>query len=248
MEPSADSLVNENRSLRDKLNRLQAHVLNLRDEIRDANAEIHALQRLSEDQKALLLMELDNERAKRLRAEGEVDVLKQNLLLAKRQRPPTTDAATNTVSVQDASVSASSSDAMDVIRGDEGVVGGTPTPWWMQLPVMDVSNVARSSPLALTPNASLVHRVQSRNPAHMQPAWDPLSEFAAVLSRAAGLPSSVDLAHIFRALGGVNVEDVCANITESDLTLSGIPPLKARAVMALVARKTAELLHSSAWR
>jgi hypothetical protein len=74
-----------------------------------------------------------------------------------------------------------------------------------------------------------------------------LQEFADSLARRVQYysTSGKDLYGIFKALGASSVDEVCANITETDLVQQGVPVLKARSIMHLIMEHTATLLERS---
>lgn len=95
----SDDLVKENHRLSQLVRKMQDAISTLRDEITDANAELVASRKLFDEQKQILLQELDRERAKRTRVER---------VLERSQKKDLVSCGTNTVSTSDAAVATQS--------------------------------------------------------------------------------------------------------------------------------------------
>jgi hypothetical protein len=93
---SSDDLVKENHRLSQLVRKMQDAISTLRDEITDANSELAASRKLFDEQKQILLQELDRERSKRFRVES---------LMARQTVKETLSRGTNTLATSDASTS-----------------------------------------------------------------------------------------------------------------------------------------------
>lgn len=182
-----NDLFAENARLSASLRKWQDAAVALRDEVEDANSEILALRRLFEEQKQMLIAELDRERNQRCELERELKLLRHS------SKKPVVSTGTNTPSTTEVAVST-----------DE-----------------------------MSPHYLLVK----------PPVTDALQMFADALARNAGV-LTIDLYQLFRDLGADSVEEICAHISEKDLLRAGVPLMKARAVMNLVAQKTREILYA----
>lgn len=92
------TLVKENSRLTQLVRRMQDAVSTLREEVSDANAELAASRRLFDEQKQILLQELDRERLRRSQLESQVESLSM------RYQRKQVSVGTNTIPTSDAAV------------------------------------------------------------------------------------------------------------------------------------------------
>ncbi|CUF93370.1 Hypothetical protein, putative [Bodo saltans] len=180
---SNDDLVKENHRLSQLVRRMQDAVSTLRDEIADANSELAASRKLFDEQKQILLQELDRERLKRSRVESQLE---------RQSSKETTSRGTNTIATSDASTSSNQIDQ------------------------------------------EVVHRV-------VPPKRTEFAAFCDWIGFTARL-RDVDIKDVFHNLGHLTVEDVCANVCESDLLSAGVSHQKSKVVMQCIMECTMQYL------
>ena len=224
--PGQDELRRDNQRLAMQVRRLQDVVAAMRDEIADANAEIVASRRLHDEQKALLLQELHRERAWR---EQLQKVVKGGPKISIGVNT-VTDVATTTTAETGTMAFDPSDDDID----DEG--------YYLE----DRHGRSRSNSWAATraPRRGARETMAYQQMSAAVGRERVLQEFADSISRRTNYHDR-DLYKLFKSLGATTVDEVCANISEQDLVGSGVPVLKARAMMHLIMEHTSTLLQQS---
>jgi hypothetical protein len=195
-------LTRENGRLAQQNLKLQEIIATLRDEIADANAEIAASRRLFEEQKLVLVQELDRERMWRES-------------LARHIEQQKTRSSSVSIGCNTDKISTLTSQTMTDL----------PKPLYTD----------RLRPITSIPEA--MRRNRNRD-------FSALQDFADWLSRSSNYHHR-DLFSLFESLGATSVEEVCANITESDLVTFGVPLIKARIIMHLIMEQTEALLRNA---
>lgn len=294
----AAALLRENSRLAQQVHRLQSIVSTLRDEVSDANAEIGALRRLFDEQKQILLQEIERERSWREALAKQAGAAKSVVKISvgtnttnDSHTSTVADAATNTpgnsssrggngnsvsamvVGITDPREFQQQQQQQQLMSHNGSASFGSPPQKRMTMlvgsPVQSSALFQQNqqqqqqlqrvgSPSTTTPAMyQLMQQQQQQNRRRVTTngiynntsngggavVGYPLQEFSDWLCRSSNYHAR-DLCAMFEAMGAASVDEVCANVTEDDLTKFGIPLLKARSIMHLIMEQTAILLST----
>ena len=228
-----------------QVRRLEEAVHTLREELSDANEELLASRKLFDEQRCLLLRELDRERLLREQMQREVTRFK-SLYESQLVRPATSTVGTSTIPQMEVSVATEQSfPVRSVDMYDEDYNNDEVEEWRIRGGQQQQRPPRLSSS---SPSAAYVNNGPQRTSAHQyQPPPPPprnlaLTRFADWLCRSTGYYSA-DLARLFTEMGATSVMEVCAHVTVDDFVRFGVPVVKARQFMHWIGQQGQRLLY-----
>ena len=225
------AVLRENARLVQQTRKLQEVVASMRDEIADANAEIAASKRLAEEQKHILLLELQRERAQR----EALDKRLQTMHVEQVSVGTNTATEVSTSTVSDAQTMTSS--GVSPPR-DGGYAADAPSSSMRYYRQEAAPPLIQAPP---TPSSSWQRTfMRQKEPRRIEPSE--VQQFAQHLCHSVQF-YGVDLCSVFESMGAASVGELCATITERDLIAYGVPLVKARGMMHVIMETTAALLQ-----